>query len=63
MDKPNDQQDHGSFLIKGDLTLIAMRISWDQNGYLYTRGNYLESCYLDNYRLITVYEGSYPQRK
>ncbi|PMM98766.1 hypothetical protein BCT41_13155 [Vibrio splendidus] len=38
-----------------DLTLIMMRISWDQNGYLFTGENRLESCYLDNYRLITVY--------
>nr|PMI74979.1 hypothetical protein BCU38_12530 [Vibrio splendidus] len=38
-----------------DLTLIMMRISWDQNGYLFTGENWLESCYLDNYRLITVY--------
>ncbi|PMM11779.1 hypothetical protein BCT62_09340 [Vibrio splendidus] len=38
-----------------DLTLIMMRISWDQNGYLFTGENWLESFYLDNYRLITVY--------
>ncbi len=28
--------------------------SWDQNGMLSTGGEREESCYLDNYRLITV---------
>jgi len=38
-----------------DLTLIRMRISWDQNGYLFTGINSSKTCYLDNYRLITEY--------
>jgi len=38
-----------------DLTLIRMRISWDQNSYLFTGIKRYKTYYLDNYRLITEY--------
>jgi len=39
------------WIISCDLTLIMMRISWDQKGWLCTGGRDDQSCYWDNYRL------------
>ncbi len=46
-----------------DLSLILTRISWDQNGYLYTGVVGVPSCSLDNYRFFTDYLTSYTQSK
>ncbi|KLN65233.1 hypothetical protein ZX61_10255 [Vibrio sp. VPAP30] len=48
-------------IISCDLTLIRMRISWDQKRHLCTGGEKDLSCSLDNYRLITGKIYFYPQ--
>ncbi|RBW64895.1 hypothetical protein DS893_12355 [Vibrionales bacterium C3R12] len=44
-----------------DLVWINRRISWDQNGYLYTGGSKHISYHWDNYRFNTGNELCYPQ--
>ncbi|EAV4635999.1 hypothetical protein E4Y66_06660 [Salmonella enterica] len=44
-----------------ELSVIVARISWDQNGYLYTTQKVNNGYSLDNYRLIQAFHQIYPQ--
>ncbi len=49
------------WIISCDHDLIYIRITWDQNGWLYTGGAKCKSYYLDNYRKNTGSSLFYPQ--